>query len=129
MAVTPEVLAALAGEDAAVYAYGVVVARLRGADRRQALAALQAHSTWRDRWALQAPDAPAPAIAYDLPVADPSRAQVRELAALVENRLVPIYAELAAASSGDTRTAAVTAAAECATRAVSWGALPQAFPQ
>ncbi|MFM8350561.1 MAG: DUF4439 domain-containing protein, partial [Actinomycetales bacterium] len=96
---------------------------------RQALAALQAHSTWRDRWALATPDAPAPAIAYDLPVADPNRAQVRDLAALVENRLVPIYAELAAAASGDTRTAAVTAAAECATRAVTWGALPQAFPQ
>lgn len=129
MAVSPQLLAALAGEDAAVYAYGVVVARVRGADRRQALAALQAHSTWRDRWALAAPDAPAPAIAYDLPVADPNRAQVRDLAALVENRLVPIYAELAAAASGDTRTAAVTAAAECATRAVTWGALPQAFPQ
>lgn len=129
MAAGPQLLAVLAGEDAAIYAYGVVVARLRGADRRQALAALQAHSTWRDRWAGEAPEAPPPAIAYDLPVADPNRTQVRELAALVENRLVPLYAEFAAASSGDTRTAAVAAAAECATRAVSWGALPQAFPQ
>ena len=126
---SPELLAAVAGDDAAVYAYGVVVARLRGAERRQGLAALQAHATWRDRWSTLAPEAPPPAIAYDLPIAEPSRDQVRELAALVENRLVPIYAELAATLAGDERAAAVSAAAECATRAVSWGATPQAFPR
>ena len=122
--------AAVAGEDAAIYAYGVISAVLAGAARRKALQALRAHQSWRDRLAALMPPgtAPTPAIAYDFPfqVTDDEKADL--LAQLVENRLVVVYADLAAAAGGDERADAVLAASECATRAVVWGAPSQAFP-
>ena len=118
--------AVVAGESAAVYAYGVVAGQSRGAQRRRALIALRAHEQWRDRWA---GDTPAPAaVAYDLPVAVTDGASARTLAQAVENGLVGLYADLAAASVDDERVDAVRAAQQCATRAVRWGAAPQAFP-
>lgn len=61
--------AALAGEDAAIYGYGVISALLAGAARRRALDALGAHQSWRNRTAaLMGWDtAPLPAVAYDFP--------------------------------------------------------------
>ena len=125
-----ELAAAVAGEDAAIYAYGVTGAMLGGAPRRRALEALRAHQSWRDRMtALMPPGtAPTPAIAYDFPFQVTDREQTDQLAQLVENRLVVVYADLASSSVGDERAEAVLAACECATRAVSWGAPSQAFP-
>lgn len=119
--------AVIAGEDAAVYAYGIVAAHA-GAAAPRAERALAAHQRWRDRWsaALGAPvDA---AVAYELPERVVDAASARALAALVERRLVPVYADLAAASTAAERDDAVRAAAQCAQRAVRWGAPTQAFP-
>ena len=121
---------AVAGEDAAIYAYGVISAVLSNTDHRRALAALRAHQSWRDRLAavLPAGATPTAAIAYDFPYPVTDSQQAVHLAQLVENRLVVVYADLAAAATGDERADAVLAASECATRAVVWGAPSQAFP-
>ena len=121
---------AVASEDAAIYAYGVISAVLSNTDHRRALAALRAHQSWRDRLAavLPAGTTPTAAIAYDFPYPVTDSQQAVHLAQLVENRLVVVYADLAAAATGDERADAVLAASECATRAVVWGAPSQAFP-
>lgn len=59
-------------------------------------------------------------------MSDPESSKL--LAQLIENRLVVVYADLAATCAGDARADAVLAASECATRAVVWGAPAQAFP-
>lgn len=121
-----ELDAVIAGESAAVYAYGIVAGQSAGAARRRAVAALAAHERWRDRWS--AGSATIAAVAYDLPFPVTDGASARALAAHVENGLVGPYADLAAASDGPDRLEAVRAAQQCATRAVRWGAPTQAFP-
>jgi hypothetical protein len=118
--------AVVRGEDAALYAYGVAGARVPA--RRRVLAGLEAHRAARDAVAsvLAAPPEPAPA--YTLPTAPQTPAEARALLSFVDNALVPLYADLAAVSSGDERRRAVLTAQACAARAVSWGAASQAFP-
>lgn len=128
---TPEeaIAAAIAGEDACIYAYGVIGGQLNTAGQRKARKALDSHRVWRDAWQSRQSGSFTPAAAaYDLPspVTDPESA--RALAMLIEQRMVAVYADVASATSGDDRAQAVTAACECATRAVTWGAPSQAFP-
>ncbi|MEZ5116326.1 MAG: ferritin-like domain-containing protein [Candidatus Nanopelagicales bacterium] len=124
--------AAVAGEHAAVYAYGLVGGRLPADQQGRARSALDAHRARRDRLrarvvALGGTPPPA-AIAYDPPFPVIDAESARALAAYVEDRLVPVYADLAAAVTGDERTEAVLTAREAAVRAVAWGGSPQAFP-
>ena len=124
--------AAVAGTDATIYAYGVVAGQLKGSAHRRALSALAVHERLRDRWTALADDPPAPAVAYELPTRVESAPAARDLAALVENRLVAVLADLAAAApageSAGIRADAARAAGQCAQRAIRWGATPQAFP-
>ena len=129
----PQALAAVvSGEDAAIFAYSVAGAHVAGGGRRKALAGLDAHRSNRDRASagIVAASAtpPGAAAAYELPVTVDSPDTARELMALVDNRLVGLYADLAEASTGPDRRWAARAGAECAMRAVAWGAAPQAFP-
>ncbi len=124
--------AVVEGEDAAVYAYSVAGAQVAGGGRRKALAGLDAHRANRSRAAgiiVALGGSPPPAApAYDLP-ADVDRAAVaRDTMADVDNALVATYADAAAASQADDRRWAARTGAECAVRAVVWGAAPQAFP-
>ena len=122
----------VAGEDAAVYAYSVAGAQLSSGGRRKALAGLDAHRSNRDRAAASTLSAsaspPGSATAYELPIPVDSAQSAKALMALVDNRLVGLYADAAEASSGPDRRWAARTAAECATRAVTWGSAPQAFP-
>lgn len=124
--------AVVAGEDAAIYAYSVAGAQVAGAARRRALAGLDAHTSHRARAAsavVAAGGTPPPvAPAYVLPPGIGTRTGARAAMAAVDNALVPVYADAAAASTGDDRQWAARTAAECATRAVTWGAPSQAFP-
>ncbi|MFM8894099.1 MAG: ferritin-like domain-containing protein [Actinomycetales bacterium] len=121
--------AAISGEDACVYAYGGIGAHVKGAGRRKARKALQAHRTWRDLWQSRLPGAYLPgSAAYQLPFEVQDTESARRLAVLIEDRMVAIYADLAAATQGDERADAVAAASECATRSVSWGGPSLAFP-
>lgn len=119
-------------EDAAIYAYGVAGARLKEPSRSRAHRILDEHRTARTAAAgmvtAAGGEVPPPAAVYSLPgqVNAPSDAQA--LLAHVENALVPYYAAAAGASPGGERRPAARRAAECAVRAIAWGADPQAFP-
>jgi hypothetical protein len=124
--------AALAGEHAAIWAHGRAAGELRGRARTWALQALDDHRRARDdlRGKLvtlgAAPVEAAPAYVEPEPVGDDAGA--RRLLAHVERALVATYADLAAATPPAARQPAAQAAAAAATRALGWGAAPEAFP-
>ena len=124
--------AVVTGEDAAVFAYSVAGAQVQGGARRKALTGLDAHRANRDRAAAtvvaEGGTPPAVAAGYRLPESAGTAKGARAVMADVDNALVATYADAAGASTGDERRRAARAAAECAARAVSWGAATQAFP-
>jgi hypothetical protein len=120
--VTAERLAdALRGEHAAIYAYGVLGARLENATVPVAEAAEAAHRARRDALmlrlaALRAPVPPAEP-AYALPVPVPDRAAALQLMILVEERCAGIWRQALPEVTGDERQLAVDALIDCAVRA------------
>ncbi len=128
MTVDEALRAAIAGEDAAVYAYGVIGARAEQPWRRRAVRVRSEHQSARSALQGQVSAPVAVPAAFDLPLPVTTTDEARQLAALVEQRLAAVYADLAAAQDGDGRQAAVEAAMACATRAVTWGASSVAFP-
>jgi hypothetical protein len=113
----------LRDEHAAVYAYGVLGARLGTDDRRIALAAFAAHRAARDqlraRLLAATLDAPGPEAAYDVSVAGPSDALA--LAVRVEEQLAVRWRDLVALSAAlDVRRFAVRNLQDCAVRAALW---------
>jgi hypothetical protein len=124
-----DVTTVLAGEQAAVYAYGLAAARLSGAELGAALDAMAAHRAQRDRLVARAAASgtspgPAPA-AYDPPFPVVDAASARRLAALVEDRLAGQWAGLAASSAGQQRHGDAVVAQSCAVRSAEWsGAAP-----
>ena len=126
----------LAGENACVYSYGLIGAHLTGSRRAEARADLAQHTSARDvlRHVLvsrQATPAPA-AAAYSPPFPVTDSASAVRLAALIEDRLALIWADLVAAAKagGDESVtrAAVAAVAACAVRSTRWSGHCQAFP-
>jgi hypothetical protein len=122
-------LAAILGEEAALYAYGVAAPHLDDADRDRALGGLAAHRArvlvLRGR-ANDAEESGAPGGFITGSVDSPESA--RALLADVEARLAAAYADLAAeVTSGDRRNA-VLSACECSVRSVAWGGPTAAFP-
>lgn len=124
--------AVVAGEDAAIYAYSVAGGRVGAGTRRRALSGLDAHRASRSRAAAAVVaaggTAPPAAAAYELPEDIASARGARAAMAAVDTALVATYADAAAAATGDDRRWAARTAADCAVRAVAWGAVPQAFP-
>jgi hypothetical protein len=124
--------AALAAEQAAIYAYGVVGARSGSAARAAAAAALQAHTLQRDLLAARLSASgrrPAPGEpAYGLPFAVTSPATARALAAHVETALAARYADLVAAAAPGRRAEAAAWLTRAAEAAHGWGAAATPFP-
>lgn len=125
--------AALAGEHSAVYAFGVIAARIApGAKRDDARSCYAAHQARRDAWqrlltgAGANPTAAAPG--YQLPFAVTDAGSAARLAAEIETRLTAVYADLVAAGSGALRLDAATALRACTLQANHWGATPGALP-
>lgn len=122
--------AVVTGEDAAVFAYSVAGARVGATDR--ARSGLEAHRAHRSRAAALVLAAggnpPVAAAAYELPADVGTSRGARAALAGVDNALVAVYADAAAAAEGPDRRWAARMAAECARRAVAWGAETQAFP-
>lgn len=119
-------------QSAAIYGYGIVVGQLSGRAARRARRALEEYEQQRDRWiavlvAEQDP-VPTPQVAYAMPFPVYTARSARALAAVIDERIVGWYADLAAVGTPDERRAAVNQARACATRAVTWGASPRAFP-
>ncbi len=130
---TEALQAALAGEYAAMYAYGRAGGRLTS-DQELAMVDLEEHRTRRDQlrdWLTedgQEPLPPAPAYQVPSPVRDDASA--RGLLATVELRLIPLYVEVVAESMTDPvrRVWAIRCLRDSALTAQSWGAPGQAFP-
>ena len=128
-----QLAAALAAEEAAIYAYGVIGVRLdsRG-DETEARAAEQAHRGRRDylvgRLAqLEASAAPAPA-GYELPFAVSDRAGALKLAIQVEDGVAQAWRPVLAVTTEADRTTALAAMTEAAVRATRWRRLAAVTP-
>jgi hypothetical protein len=123
---TPDVAftPALAAEHAAVYAYGVLGARLTDTARAEAVAAEAAHRARRDALLLRLADTgatPSPAApAYTLPFAVPDARAALRLAVLVEERTAEAWRAAVPGTADADRATAVAALSECAVRAARW---------
>ena len=124
---------ALAGEHAAVYAYGIVGARVSPAQRPAVRAVYDAHRVRRDSLEARIRELgqqPVPAEpAYTLPFDVVDAAAARRLAALVEERLAALYADVVySARDRGLRDLGASALAEAAVRAAQWSGVTVAFP-
>jgi hypothetical protein len=113
----------LAAEHAAVYAYGVLGARLDDRTRTSALAAYDAHRSRRDalvsRLRARRLPTPGPAPSYD--VAVPDRAAALALAVRVETELGVRWRDLVAATDDPAlRQLGVQGLQDSAVRAAQW---------
>ncbi len=116
------------GEDAAIYAYSVAGAQVPKSARDRALRGREEHLRLRDVAASLTGSADVvPAPAYDLGSEGEGPAAAKAVLARVEQALVAVYAQAAGASTAVERRLAARAATECAMRAVTWGAEPEAF--
>lgn len=124
----------LAGEHAAVYAYGVLGGRLAAGTELQSQAAdaYVEHRARRDdvvamlRTAGAEPVAAEPA--YELPTEVGTPGQAAAVARQIEDRCSVHYAEAVATSTSQTRAYAIGALIDAATRGLGWGAEPVALP-
>jgi hypothetical protein len=129
----PAFQAVLAGEHAAVYAYGVVGAQLAGtADEKAARQAYNLHLSRRDHvTAVLVQDGATPVAAepgYDIGGPVTSHDEARRLAAQVEAGTAGPYADLVGATDAAERDTATAWLVEAAVRSVRWGGEPTAFP-
>ncbi|GAA4229141.1 hypothetical protein GCM10022254_20940 [Actinomadura meridiana] len=115
------VQAVLAVEHAAVYGYGVLGARLRGALRATATTIWNDHRARRDELiSVLAVTPVAAAPAYRLPVKPDTARDAARLAAALEDGLVPAYVGLAGASSPGLRAFAADGARRAMARSAAW---------
>ncbi len=125
---------ALAGEHAAVYAYGVAGGVLDpvGTSATRAREAYDTHRSRRDRIEdrLRALDEePVPAEpGYGLPAPVTTAAGAEALARQVEDRCAVLHAGVVAASTGEPRQEAMGWLADAAVRVLGWGGEASAFP-
>lgn len=116
---------ALAAEHAAIFAYGLVGARLAEDDEAEAAREAEAeHRRRRDALVVLLAERgvtpPVPAPAYDLPfpVTDPDSA--RQLAVVLEERVGAVWRAALAAATRDDREVALAALVDTAVRATRW---------
>lgn len=119
-----QLAAALAAEEAAIYAYGALGVKLADDDRAEARAAEEVHRGRRDALvsrlsALKASTAPAPA-GYTLPFEVTDRASALKLAAQVEDGVAQAWRAVLPASTGGDRTTGLNALVDAAVRATRW---------
>ncbi|MFI5957002.1 ferritin-like domain-containing protein [Cryptosporangium sp. NPDC051539] len=118
---------ALAAENAAIYAYGVIGAQLDDDELVRARDADLAHRRQRDATAdlITAEEAtPSPAApAYTLPKPVTDRAGALALAVEIETRSAAVWRSTLGALTGDARTVALDALTDAAVRGAQWRAL------
>lgn len=116
--------AALAGEHAAVYAYGIIGVHLTGALAADARTAESVHRARRDALVVQlaALGTPGPpgAAGYALPFPVRNRPGAIKLAAEVEERTAAVWRAALAETTGAQRKTALDALVDCALRATKW---------
>lgn len=124
--------AALAAEQAACYAYGVVGAYLSGAAAAMADSDWVAHELARDNLvatitAAGADPVPA-AVAYQLPIQVHSPAQATALAVILEERVAQAYTGLVGLTDLTLRALGARQLRDAALRAATWSHATAAFP-
>jgi Domain of unknown function (DUF4439) len=116
--------AALAAENAAIFAYGPIGVRLTEGAAAQARSAEAVHRTRRDALVVRLTDAGAavppaqPAYALPFPVND--RPSALRLAVDVEDRTAAVWRAALAATTEADRRDALAALVDCAVRAARW---------
>jgi hypothetical protein len=124
---------ALAAEHVVIFGYGVLGARLSGAQRQNADLIWNSHRARRDRlrsYVTENGGTPVPAAAaYRLPAPVTSARTAAQLAAKLEDGAAAGYAGLAGVPDPDLRRYAALAMQEATVRAVRWrDSPPPAFP-
>lgn len=119
-----ELTEALTAEHAAIFAYGVIGARLDGAEADAALAAEEAHRSRRDALLLRLTergvDAPVAAPSYELPFEVTDAGEARRLAVLVEERVGAVWRAALPVVTGEDRAEALDALVAAAVEATGW---------
>lgn len=130
---TPQLGAALAAEEAAIYAYGMIGVHLVSkGDVTEARAAEQAHRGRRDYLVgrlsqLKASSAPSPA-GYELPYPVTDRPSALKLAIQVEDGVAQSWRPVLAVTRANDRATALAAMTEAAVRATRWRCLAEVSP-
>ncbi len=128
-----QLAAALAAEEAAIYAYGVLGVKLTGdGDRTEARSAEAVHRGRRDVLvsrlsALKASTAPAPA-GYALPFEVTDRASALKLAIQVEDGVAQAWRAVLPVTTDADRATALNALIDAAVRATRWRRLGEVTP-
>jgi len=131
--VSTQLAAALAAEEAAIYAYGTLGVKLTGdGDLTEARAAEAAHRGRRDVLvsrlsALQASTAPAPA-GYELPFEVTDRESALKLAIQIEDGVAQAWRAVLPVSERADRATALNALIDAAVRATRWRRLGEVTP-
>jgi len=131
--VSAQLAAALAAEEAAIYAYGVLGVKLTGdGDRTEARAAEAVHRGRRDVLvsrlsALKASTAPMPA-GYALPFEVTDRASALKLAIHIEDGVAQAWRAVLPVTTGADRTTGLNALIDAAVRATRWRRLGEVTP-
>lgn len=116
--------AALAGEHAAIYGYGVIGAHVSGNDLSMTKDAQLGHEQRRDTLTARlvaAGVSPAAAnAAYQLPFAVTDTTSARKLAVLLEERVAALWRAAVAPTAGTDRQTAVLGLTDAAVRATRW---------
>jgi hypothetical protein len=125
--------AALAAEEAAIYAYGVIGVRLAGdGNRDEARAAQQAHRQRRDYLVLRlAKGSSAGNVApagYELPFPVVDQASAFKLAIQVEDGVAQAWRRVLPVTENADRTTALSAMTDAAVRATRWRRLAEVTP-
>ena len=133
MSITDALQAALAGEHACVYGYGLVGAHAGTRAESAARAGYESHRARRDLLTAQVrargaePVAALPAYGIPFDVTDAPTAS--RLAGLLEDRLAPLYADLVAVAANPVlRDLAAGALVETAVRSAGWTGRITALP-
>lgn len=116
--------AALAGEHAAVYAYGIIGVNLPDSLAADARTAEAAHRNRRDALIVQLASLGTPgppgAAGYALPFAVNNRASAIKLAAEIEDKTAALWRAALADTDGNQRRSALNALVDSANRATAW---------
>lgn len=128
-----ELASALAAEEAAIWAYGLIGVHLtEGAEQDQARAAEDLHRTRRDTLVdqlaeLKASTAPTPA-GYELPFPVQDRATALKLAIQIEDGVAQAWRVVLPVTESTQRVDALSALTDSAVRATKWRKLAQVTP-
>jgi ferritin-like protein len=130
--VIEELTGALAAEEAAIYAYGLIGVHLASAEQDRARTAEQQHRVRRDELVdrldeLRASTGPAPA-GYRLPFEVTDRATALKLAVHVEDGVAQAWRVVLPVTEGTERIDALSALTESAVRATRWRRLAEVTP-